>query len=378
DRSSDTMKQLSEQRKSNPKSHPLSEGMVFGDGKVRAAAYEQFALLAGDEESIPVSELNQKLKKQRATLAMTDAQIEEFIKKADRNGDAVIDFREFESLMASPLAKANRMQLVMRTLADGVIAKNQKLEVHSYLDGYNCFPPPVFILCASIIQVVVFFAYYWSEDNPHDIMTHCAGCFQRDPNRAHGRIAGPLMFVPKLRADVWRFWTYQFLHAGITHLVGNIIMQCLIGIPLEIVHKVWRIGPLYTMAVVSGALLQYTLDPKVSLVGASGGVYALITAHLANVFLNWNEMPFRWVRIGIIGVYLVFDIGMVFYRRVIADECDTVSHAAHIAGGITGFCFGIFILHNMVKHKWEQIVRMICVIAYIIFFIGMVKIFKLQ
>ncbi|GMR40950.1 hypothetical protein PMAYCL1PPCAC_11145, partial [Pristionchus mayeri] len=344
--------------------------MVFGDGKVRAKAYEQFQLLAGDE-TIPVAELNEKLKKQRATLAMTDAQIEEFVKKADKNGDAVIDFREFESLMAAPLAKGNRMQLVMRTLADGVIAKNQKLEVHSYLDAYNCFPPPIFVLVASLFQVFMFFGYYWSEENPHDIMTHCAGCFHPDPDRPRHRMPGPLMFVPKLRGDVWRFWSYQFLHAGIFHLAGNIIMQCIIGIPLEIVHKVWRIGPLYTMAVVSGALLQYTLDAKVSLVGASGGVYSLITAHLANVFLNWAEMPFRWVRLGIVGFYLTFDIGMVVYRRVIVGECDTVSHAAHIGGGITGFCFGIFILHNMVKHKWEQITRTVCVIAYIIFFIAM-------
>ncbi|GMS88309.1 hypothetical protein PENTCL1PPCAC_10484, partial [Pristionchus entomophagus] len=378
DRSSEKMRLLlAQQQKSAPRSHPKSEplsgGMVFGDGKHRAKAYEQFCLLAGDDDVIPVGELNQKLKKQRTTLEMSPAQIEEFIKKADKNGDAMIDFREFESLMASPLAQSNRMQRAMRMLADGVIAKNQKLEVHSYLDAYNCFPPPIFILIASIFQILVFFGYYWSEEDSHDIMTHCAGCFLTNTTSTRReRIPGPLMFIPRLRHEVWRFWTYQFLHAGISHLAGNIIMQCLIGVPLEIVHKVWRIGPLYTMAVLSGALLQYLLDPKVSLVGASGGVYALITAHLANVFLNWNEMPFRWVRIGIVGFYLCFDIGMVVYRRVFIGECDSVSHAAHIAGGITGFCFGIFILHNMVKHKWEEIVRWICVVAYAIFFVGMV------
>ena len=62
-------------------------------------------------------------------------------------------------------------------------------------------------------------------------------------------------------------------------------MQLLVGVPLEIVHKMWRIGPLYIMAIISGALLQYAMDPNALLVGASGGVYALILAHLANVFL---------------------------------------------------------------------------------------------
>ncbi|GMT17273.1 hypothetical protein PFISCL1PPCAC_8570, partial [Pristionchus fissidentatus] len=341
----------------------------FGDGKHRAKAYEQFQLLAGDDVVIPLADLNEKLKKQRSTLEMTNAQIEEFLKRADRNNDAMIDFREFESLMASPLAQSNKMQKTMRYLADGVIANNQRLEVHSYLDEYNCFPPPVFILLASIVQIAIFFYYYIDDPNRHDIMTHCAGCFQK----VNGRLeVGPLLFIPKLRAEVWRFWTYQFLHAGITHLAGNIIMQCVVGFPLEIVHKVWRIGPLYTMAVISGALLQYCLDPSTSLVGCSGGVYALITAHLANVFLNWAEMPFRWVRLGIVGVYMSFDIGSTVYRRIYVGECDQISHAAHIGGAITGFCFGIVILHNMVKHRWEQVVRIICIVGYIVFFIAMV------
>lgn len=34
-----------------------------------------------------------------------------------------------------------------------------------------------------------------------------------------------------------------------------------------------------------GAMVQYFMDPTVLLVGASGGVYTLITAHLANTVL---------------------------------------------------------------------------------------------
>ncbi|GMT17267.1 hypothetical protein PFISCL1PPCAC_8564, partial [Pristionchus fissidentatus] len=364
--------------KSNTKSHPpksggppSSGGRVFGDGKQRAKAYEQFRLLAGDDESIPLAYLKEKLRKQRATLEMTEAQIEEFLKKADKNGDAMIDFKEFESLMASPLAQGNKMQKAMRYLADGVIAKNQRLEVHSYLDAYNCFPPPVFILVSTVLQIAIFLGYHLDDpDEKKTIMTHCAGCFQRDSDGM--RQAGPLIFVPRLHHEAWRFYTYQFLHAGISHLGGNIVMQSLLGLPLEIVHKMWRIGPLYTIAVITGALLQYCLDPTTSLVGCSGGVYALITAHLANVFLNWAEMPFRWVRLGIVGVFLCYDIGSTVYRRVIAEECDTISHAAHIGGAITGFCFGIIILHNLVKHKWEEIIRWICIVGYIIFFCAMV------
>ncbi|KIH53379.1 peptidase, S54 family [Ancylostoma duodenale] len=97
-----------------------------------------------------------------------------------------------------------------------------------------------------------------------------------------------------------------------------------------------------------GSLLQYTLDPKVYVVGASAGVYALLTAHLANVVINWAEMPYRWVRLTLISIFLAFDITTALVRRFCSDQCDTVSHSAHIAGGITGFCFGVVILYNIV------------------------------
>ena len=38
-------------------------------------------------------------------------------------------------------------------------------------------------------------------------------------------------------------------------------------------------------AEISGALLQYTLDPSVYLIGCSAGVYALLAAHLSNVII---------------------------------------------------------------------------------------------
>lgn len=39
------------------------------------------------------------------------------------------------------------------------------------------------------------------------------------------------------------------------------------------------------------------------MVGASGGVYALLAAHLANVLLNYNNMEFGLVRL--LGVFLI-------------------------------------------------------------------------
>lgn len=41
-------------------------------------------------------------------------------------------------------------------------------------------------------------------------------------------------------------------------------------------------------------------DPEVYLVGASGGVYALLAAHLANVMINYHSMRYGLLRLGAI------------------------------------------------------------------------------
>ncbi|KAH0540994.1 hypothetical protein KQX54_020758 [Cotesia glomerata] len=52
-----------------------------------------------------------------------------------------------------------------------------------------------------------------------------------------------------------------------------------------------------------GSLGTSVFDTDVYLVGASGGVYALLAAHLANVLLNYNNMEFGIVRL--IGIFII-------------------------------------------------------------------------
>lgn len=51
------------------------------------------------------------------------------------------------------------------------------------------------------------------------------------------------------------------------------------------VHKWWRVGLVYLGGVIAGSLGHSLSDPNVYLAGASGGVYALIAAHLSNVII---------------------------------------------------------------------------------------------
>lgn len=150
--------------------------------------------------------------------------------------------------------------------------RNQRQTVVSkYLEQFNCAPPPIFLLLISIIEIAVF-VYY---------------SVQLGDVTATGPVPfdSALIYNPQRRGETWRFMTYALIHAGILHLFFNILVQLGLGIPLELVHKGWRIGLVYLAGVLAGSLGASISDPNSYLAGASGGVYALISAHLANVVL---------------------------------------------------------------------------------------------
>jgi hypothetical protein len=88
------------------------------------------------------------------------------------------------------------------------------------------------------------------------------------------------------------------------HLGFNLVVQLLVGLPLEMVHGSGRVALIYMAGVVAGSLGTSVFDTDVYLVGASGGVYALLAAHLANVLLNYNNM-----QCGILRLFGILAIG---------------------------------------------------------------------
>lgn len=73
-------------------------------------------------------------------------------------------------------------------------------------------------------------------------------------------------------------------------MLFNSIAQLALGIPLELVHKFWRVGLVYLLGVLAGSLASSVADPHVYLAGASGGCYALMAAHFSNLVV----VSYRW------------------------------------------------------------------------------------
>ena len=88
-----------------------------------------------------------------------------------------------------------------------------------------------------------------------------------------------------------------------------ILLKVLLGVPLELVHRWWRIALIYLTGVVAGSLTVAIADPHTFIAGASGGVYALITAHLGTVIMNY-----RYLLINYSNKYIkIFDKKLFFF-----------------------------------------------------------------
>lgn len=101
----------------------------------------------------------------------------------------------------------------------------------------------------------------------------------------------------------------------------------MVGLPLEMVHGSTRIGMIYLAGVLAGSLGTSVFDGEVYLVGASGGVYALLAAHLANVMLNYNNMQYGIIRI--VAIFLFGELTISFLSFFISLSPEYLTRTFH-------------------------------------------------
>ncbi|PWA21952.1 hypothetical protein CCH79_00015620 [Gambusia affinis] len=108
-----------------------------------------------------------------------------------------------------------------------------------YFHQNRLCPPPVFIAVVTIVQIIVFMCY--------GIMLNkwVLQTYQLDFMKS------PLVYHPGHRAQVWRFFSYMFMHVGLEQLGFNALLQLMIGVPLEMVHGILRISLLYMAGVLA-------------------------------------------------------------------------------------------------------------------------------
>ncbi|HEY6345438.1 MAG TPA: rhomboid family intramembrane serine protease [Bryobacteraceae bacterium] len=147
----------------------------------------------------------------------------------------------------------------------------------------------------------------------------------------------PAAVVGSLR--IWQPVTYMFLHAGIWHILWNMLALWMFGVELEQTWGTEKFLRFYFLcgigAGVCVVLMNYLFgDPRVATVGASGAIYGVLAASAA----LWPDR---------IILALFFPIKMKYFVGIIAaitflnswNPNSGVSDFAHLSGLLIGFLY---------------------------------------
>uniref|UniRef100_UPI0037E967A9 rhomboid-related protein 1 isoform X4 n=1 Tax=Semicossyphus pulcher TaxID=241346 RepID=UPI0037E967A9 len=225
--------------------------------------------------------------------------------------------------------------------------------VQSNEDGQVCYQ--------ELIELIIVFMCYGIMLNKWVLQT-----YQPDFMKS------PLVYHPGHRAQVWRFFSYMFMHVGLEQLGFNALLQLMIGVPLEMVHGILRISLLYMAGVLAGSLTVSITDMRAPVVGGSGGVYALCSAHLANVVMNWAGMrcPYKLLRMILALVCMSSEVGRAVWLRFsppLPSSGPQPSFMAHLSGAVVGISMGLLILRSYEESLQKQCSWWVIVFSFITF-----------
>ncbi len=169
--------------------------------------------------------------------------------------------------------------------------------------------------------------------------------------------------------QVWRFVTFQFLHADINHLLFNMIGLWFFGPIVEnYLRSPRRFLAFYLLCGIFGALLYLMLnllgtlipaqlpllliqEPSVPLIGASAGVFGVLMA-CARVAGNAVMLLFFILPLKIsTGAYLLFGVAVL---NLFMGGSNAGGDAAHIGGALAGL---YFITHPGQLHTFFDVLK---------------------
>lgn len=152
--------------------------------------------------------------------------------------------------------------------------------------------------------------------------------------------------------QVWRLVSYQFLHAGIFHILFNMLMLYFLGPLLE---QHWGSKAFVRFYLICGAAggVVYTLLAQLgilgvgSMVGASGAVYGLMAA---------TAVLYPRMRVYIFGVFPMTMAVLVIVSAIIsllnfASGSNAGGEAAHLAGIAVGL---VYVKYKPMYTNWRM------------------------
>jgi len=172
----------------------------------------------------------------------------------------------------------------------------------------------------------------------------------------------------------WRWFTHQFSHVGISHVVNNCLLAFLLGFSLEGFHGTFLMFFMFNAGVFGGACCYMISDVHTRVVGMSGGCYALFGMHFGDTLMNWSEkrkaakkwdaLTFeqkqertaKWrkividPRLKLVVLVIMFIIDLVQFYFTMGGA---TSHSVHLGGALAGCAICIVFGRNLVVKDYE-------------------------
>lgn len=285
------------------------------------------------------------------------------LNEIDKNQDGYICYEEFKMFVA----KVRRSQIMSTQKS-----RHDRVMDYFHIIGHgrviSKWPPPFFISSITIIQISLFLAFTYTNtvDELFEI----------------------LEFNPSKRGEVWRYLSYCLVHQNWEHIIINTVLQLLVGLLLEVIHKWKRVAPIYILGVLTASFGYYLVD-HYSLIGASGGIYCLIAACVPDIIVNWKESRavfvqryrrghvahacdgklLRVLRLFAVLAFALFDIG---YNLAYSGKDDGVSVWAHLFGCLAGVMFGLVLLKDSNEEDWEKKAKRVSGTIFAVIFLVMI------
>ncbi len=176
-----------------------------------------------------------------------------------------------------------------------------------------------------------------------------------------------LVFTPAgfLEGEWWTIVTYAFLHGGLIHIIGNLFILLTAGPALED-----RVGPWWFLAIYAagavvaagtGAALAYGGDPgtgislpspETGMVGASGAIFAVLTAFAVRHPQDKLPIPIILViwlpSMIVLFIFLAFNVALIFLSTGVA-------WYGHFGGFLAGMAIGLLPLSALEDAGAEQL-----------------------
>jgi membrane associated rhomboid family serine protease len=179
----------------------------------------------------------------------------------------------------------------------------------------------------------------------------------------------------------YRWYSYSYIHGSDIHLATNIILYIVVSIPIEYDNFIWRTFLIQFFSIIGGAcgpgweqrLLQP--DTKITVVGASGGIYGMLASISGNLILNWSELPMykRLIYISMLSCMVTSD---VVVSSIFPNP--SISYSCHMGGFIAGTFAGICCMKNIKVLQWERRLRIASgSVLSIYIFMGAINLFTL-